>query len=85
MKYEIVGTTWCKGKFTSGKDAGKEWTGCRLAAAPIREDGSKPFLNVYKVARDVADFIADLESGTVVSLYFGEDKKVIGYEVEPAE
>ena len=33
MKYEIIGTTWCNGKFTSGKDAGKKWEGCRLAAA----------------------------------------------------
>lgn len=81
MKYEIVGTTWCNGKFTSGKDAGKKWEGFRLAAAPIREDGTKPFLNVYKVSKDVADNITDLEPGYIVSLFFGEDKKVIGYEM----
>lgn len=81
MKYEIVGTTWCNGKFTTGKDAGKKWEGCRLAAAPIRDDGSKPFLNVYKVSKDVADSITDLDPGEVVLLFFGEDKKVIGYEL----
>lgn len=82
MKYEIVGSIWCDGKFTSGKDAGKKWEGCRLAAAPIRTDGTKPFLNVYKVSKDVADNITDLEPGTVCSLFFGEDKKVIGYEMD---
>ena len=81
MKYEIVGTTWCNGKFTTGKDAGKKWEGCRLAAAPIRDDGTKPFLNVYKVSKDVADSITDLDPGAVVLLFFGEDKKVIGYEL----
>ena len=81
MKYEIVGTTWCNGKFTTGKDAGKKWEGCRLAAAPIRDDGTKPFLNVYKVSKDVADSITDLDPGVVVFLFFGEDKKVIGYEL----
>lgn len=81
IKYEIVGTTWCNGKFTTGKDAGKKWEGCRLAAAPIRDDGTKPFLNVYRVAKDVADSLIDLKPGVVVLLFFGEDKKIIGYEI----